>query len=194
MEESCPVATRRAASLQPLQLPAAAAASASDSLAPFLLASTAAPLALMSNKKNDDEGSVASRTRRQTRIRAREEEEEKEQPAAPSSSHVSPAMRIYRHALESIFAMLELSDLSSVLAVSRAWAENDRQWASPTAGAARVCLMPAPAVPAFASRTVDSNSVTSDPACCDAQPGYDRGDHAAAAADARIGMQPARRV
>ena len=69
----------------------------------------------------DAEGSVASRTRRQTRIRPRDEEEEQKQHAAQPSSHVSPAMRIYRHALESIFAMLELPDLSHILAVSRGW-------------------------------------------------------------------------
>ena len=78
----------------------------------------------MSNSKQADvEGSVASRTRTQTRMR--DEEDEEEQRAAPSSaqpsSHVSPAMRIYRHALESIFAMLSLGDLAQVLAVSRAW-------------------------------------------------------------------------
>ena len=50
------------------------------------------------------------------------QEEEANQPAAaPSSAHVSPAMRIYRHALESVFAMLELGDLSQILAVSRPW-------------------------------------------------------------------------
>ena len=69
-----------------------------------------------------DGGSAASRTRRQTRIRSRDEEGEEEQHAAQPSSHVSPAMRIYRHALESVFAMLPLDDLSRVLAVSREWA------------------------------------------------------------------------
>ena len=68
----------------------------------------------------DHDGTVASRTRRQTRIRARDEDEQK-QHTAQSSSHVSPAMRIYRHALESIFAMLELEDLSHALAVSCEW-------------------------------------------------------------------------
>ena len=67
-----------------------------------------------------DDGSVASRTRRQTRIRSRGEGDEK-QAAAPSSSHVSPAMRIYRHAIESICGMLELEDLIQIIAVSREW-------------------------------------------------------------------------
>ena len=65
--------------------------------------------------------SAASHTRRQTRIRSREEEGTEEHRAQPSA-HVSPAMRIYRHALESIFAMLELADLSRALAVNREWA------------------------------------------------------------------------
>ena len=57
---------------------------------------------------------MASRTRGQ--VRAREEEEQR---VARPVDHVSPAMRIYRHALESIFVMLELEDLAQVLAVSR---------------------------------------------------------------------------
>ena len=75
-----------------------------------------------------DEASVASRTRRQTRIRARDEEK---QPSAPSSGsvHVSPAMRIYRHALESVFGMLELEDLAHILSVSRSWAAAVRSMA-----------------------------------------------------------------
>ena len=48
---------------------------------------------------------------------ARDEETEERQPY----THVSPAMRLYTHALESIFAMLELSDLSRVVCVSREW-------------------------------------------------------------------------
>ena len=40
---------------------------------------------------------------------------------AQSPARVSPAMRIYRHALESVLGMLELCDLSRALAVSRAW-------------------------------------------------------------------------
>ena len=77
--------------------------------------------------QNDDEGDSNSRTQRQTRVRTREEEE-KGQPEQPSA-HISPAMRIYRHALESIFAMLELSDLSRILAVSRAWSAAVRSMA-----------------------------------------------------------------
>ena len=69
-----------------------------------------------------DEGSAALRTCTQTRIRARDEEGEEKQPTAQPSSHVSPAMRIYRHALEAILAMLELADLSLALAVNREWA------------------------------------------------------------------------
>ena len=86
------------------------------------------PTPTMSNvKQNNTEGSVASRTR--TRIRALEDGDEEKQPAAPSSVHVSPAMRIYRHALESIFAMLELADLSRILAVSRSWSAAVRSMA-----------------------------------------------------------------
>ena len=66
------------------------------------------------------EGGVASRTRKQTRMRPRDEEGT-EDDRAHSSTHVSPAMRIYRHALESILAMLKLCDLAQVLAVSREW-------------------------------------------------------------------------
>ena len=68
-----------------------------------------------------DEGSVASRTRRQTRVRARDEQDEKEQRPQPPPAHVSPAMRIYRDALESIFGLLSLGDLAHILAVSRSW-------------------------------------------------------------------------
>ena len=68
-----------------------------------------------------DEGNVASRTRRQTRMRARDDDGEEKQQAPHSSAHVSPAMRIYRHALEAIFGMLALNDLTRILAVSRAW-------------------------------------------------------------------------
>ena len=38
-----------------------------------------------------------------------------------SLPHRSPAMRIYRHALEAILGMLTLGDLSQILAVSREW-------------------------------------------------------------------------
>ena len=41
--------------------------------------------------------------------------------ADESSAQVWPAMRLYRHALESIFSMLELQDLIQILAVSRSW-------------------------------------------------------------------------
>ena len=67
--------------------------------------------------QNDTEGNVASRTRRQTRMRGRDDEGDEKHHAA----HVSPAMHIYRHALEAIFAMLELEDLIQIVAVSRAW-------------------------------------------------------------------------
>ena len=65
------------------------------------------------------EGNVASRTRRQ---QSRDGPDQEAQHAARSSTHVSPAMRIYRHALESIFSMLQLGDLIPILAVSRSWA------------------------------------------------------------------------
>ena len=38
-------------------------------------------------------------------------------------------MRLYRHALESMFAMLELGDLTQILAVSRDWAAAVRSMA-----------------------------------------------------------------
>ena len=85
----------------------------------------------MNHSKLDhtDEGTVASRTRRQARIRARDEEEEEKQHAAQSSSHVSPAMRIYRHALEAVLGMLTFQDLIPILAVSREWSAAVRSMA-----------------------------------------------------------------
>ena len=65
---------------------------------------------------------MASRTRWQMRMRARDEEDEEKQPAVQPSAHVSPAMRIYRHALECVLGMLKLEDLIQILAVSRSWA------------------------------------------------------------------------
>ena len=85
-----------------------------------------------------DEGTVASRTRRQTRVRARDEEDEEKQSASPSSSHVSPAMRIYRHALESIFSMLQLKDLVQILSVSRSWSAAARSMKTIKASIERV--------------------------------------------------------
>ena len=75
------------------------------------------------------EGSVAEPNRSQTRIRPRDEEDEEKQTAAQASSHVSPAMRAYRHALESIFALLELDDLARILSVSQAWSAAVRSMA-----------------------------------------------------------------
>ena len=49
-----------------------------------------------------------------------EDDGDGESPVKPAA-HVSPVMRIYRHALEAICAMLELDDLSRILAVSREW-------------------------------------------------------------------------
>ena len=54
-------------------------------------------------------------------MRMRDEEGEENQHTQETSAHVSPAQRLYRHALESIFAMLKLSDLAHILAVSRSW-------------------------------------------------------------------------
>ena len=83
----------------------------------------------MSNtKQNDIAGDAASDTRRQMPIRARDDEKEQKQASAPSA-HPSPAMRIYRHALESIFAMLNLDDLSRILSVSRSFAAAVRSMA-----------------------------------------------------------------
>lgn len=64
-------------------------------------------------------GILASCAPSQTRMQAADEQGEEGQHDA--HTHMSPAMHIYRHALESIFAMLDLSDLSRVLAVSREW-------------------------------------------------------------------------
>ena len=74
-----------------------------------------------------DEGTATPHAHKQSRRRARDEEEEK-QSAAPSS-HVSPAMRIYQHALESICGMLELDDLSRILGVSLSWSAAVRSMA-----------------------------------------------------------------
>ena len=67
------------------------------------------------------EGGVASHAAGQVRMQARDEDCEEKKPAGPSCSHVSPAMRLYRHALESILGMLHLADLSRALCVSREW-------------------------------------------------------------------------
>ena len=72
---------------------------------------------------------MPERNRAQTRMQAREEEDEEKLTAAQPSSHISPAMRIYRHALESICGMLELDDLSRILAVSRSWSAAVRSMA-----------------------------------------------------------------
>ena len=69
----------------------------------------------MSNsKQNDDQRDEASRAHKQSK-------EGDEQHAAQSSTHASPATRLYRHALESILGMLTLGDLSRILSVSREW-------------------------------------------------------------------------
>ena len=105
----------------------------------------------MSNpKQNATERSVGSRSHGQTRIRARDEgDEEKQQQPAQSSAHVSPAMRVYRHALESVFAMLELTDLSRVLAVSRSWSAAVRSMAPINASILRFSLRLIRGQPAF---------------------------------------------
>ena len=56
---------------------------------------------------------------------ADESEEEKQE-----AEHVSPVARLYRHALESVFAFLKLGDLSVVLAVCRSWSSAVRSMAS----------------------------------------------------------------
>lgn len=53
-----------------------------------------------------------------TQTRARDEDEGGAA-TGRSSVHPSSAMRLYRHALESIFGMLQLEDLAEILAVSR---------------------------------------------------------------------------
>ena len=76
-----------------------------------------------------DDGSVPSRTHGQTCRRARDDQGEEEQHVAQPCAHVSPAMRLYRHALEAILSMLQLTDLSRTLAVSREWAAAVRSMA-----------------------------------------------------------------
>ena len=46
------------------------------------------------------------------------------------AEHVSPVTRLYRHALESVFAFLKLRDLSVALAVCRSWSSAVRSMAS----------------------------------------------------------------
>ena len=55
-------------------------------------------------------------------MHAPDEKTVERQSATGFSAHVSPAMRVDRHALESIFAMLQMQDLIQTLAVSRLWA------------------------------------------------------------------------
>ena len=57
----------------------------------------------------------------QTRMQAQTNEDEEKQHAKPPPVHGSPAIRLYRHALESILGMLTLTDLSCALAVCRSW-------------------------------------------------------------------------
>ena len=71
---------------------------------------------------------MTSRTRRQTRIQSCDGKDEAEQ-RARLPAYASPAMRLYRHALESILAMLDLADLSRMLAVSREWSAAVRSMA-----------------------------------------------------------------
>ena len=68
-----------------------------------------------------DEGCVSSCTHNQTSMQVQINEDEEKLLAHPSATHCSPAMRLYRHALESILGMLTLEDLSRFLAVSREW-------------------------------------------------------------------------
>ena len=56
-----------------------------------------------------------------THTRMRDEEDEENPHSQKPSAYASPAVRIYRHALESIFEMLNLADLSHTLAVSPEW-------------------------------------------------------------------------
>ena len=70
---------------------------------------------------NDHQGQRISDTHKETRMHSRVEEGEENQHGAQSSTHVTPATRLYRHALESILRMLTLADLSRALAVSREW-------------------------------------------------------------------------
>ena len=80
-------------------------------------------------KQDDNEGRVDSCPHNQPRMRARDEEGGEEQRAAHPSVGVSPAMRLYRHALESVLGMLELRDLGRIVAVSREWSAAVRSMA-----------------------------------------------------------------
>ena len=64
-----------------------------------------------------------------TQTRARYEEDQEAQHHASSSVQPSPAMRLYRHALESIFGLLEFEDLVRILSVSREWSAAVRSMA-----------------------------------------------------------------
>ena len=68
-----------------------------------------------------DEGSVPAHSHDRTRLQSQTNEDEQKQHAHPFPVHGSPAMRLYRHAQESILGMLTLEDLSRALAVSREW-------------------------------------------------------------------------
>ena len=99
------------------------------------------PDTMSQSKLNDDdaEGNAPAREYKQTTIGTRDKEhEEEKQGAGPSSAHVPPAMRAYRHALESIFSMLELSDLIQILAVSRSFAAAVRSMSPIPASISRV--------------------------------------------------------
>ena len=72
-------------------------------------------------KQSDAQGNFASTSPKHTRRRS--DEDQQEQHADPPPAHVSPAMRIYRHALEAVLGILELNDFSRAVAVSRDWSD-----------------------------------------------------------------------
>lgn len=78
---------------------------------------------------------------KRTREERDEDEGSGEQPQQ-SSAPVSPVTRLYRHALESIFAFLSLADLSRVSSVSRSWFGAVRSMASIGAAVTRSTARP----------------------------------------------------
>ena len=77
------------------------------------------PAMNQANKQTTGQESVASRTNIPTRMHV--EEKGNDQRVQKPSTPASPVMRLHRHALESIFAMLTLEGLAQVLAVSQSW-------------------------------------------------------------------------
>lgn len=85
----------------------------------------------------DGDAAGASRKRQRHFWEGPDQEEEKQ-----SSAHAAPVARLYRHALESVFAFVKLADLGRILAVSRSWAAAVRSLKSIAAEVERPLLQP----------------------------------------------------